>query len=371
MADEQNNVSLKSVSVCSVLQGRDEQVKDINVTSLYRNHRNELDDFAVYAVTHGEGTTQHYNVIALRRSKFFAPDGTEIVATYNEDGTITVAPHSIAFTTKRVLYNEIYHAVDVYVDGLRAIHYDAQVFADTRREVAGVAGYPAEVFVRTRRAVTHTERYSYDTERRVLTHATEYVDSKRALAATTVFPSDTVRRLANSRFTVIADCVDTKRILNSIPKGTQGYVDCKEIDLGGLYDISLVLDIGGTGYAMVAYADEGHSYGDFETYYEHEVTCRYIKIRLYVRGYIDKAQADIVASYYEESQDVEVSAGGVAVEFTHHYFHAPTIYVDNTQVNGECTVGNYRISDVSSAGLTITPVASDVTKLVTVKAKGV
>lgn len=311
----------------------------------------------------------------LFRPRFFAADGTEITPIYHDDGAIDVTPMTFHVDTRRALYNENFHDVNDYIDTYRNVTQLVHVSADTSREVVGITGCPVEIFARTRREVAHTERYTYDVKREIHVNTQAYGKALRKVMNSFRFYFDTTRTISNGIYTVVSNYADTKRVLNSSPKGSVGYVDFDEIDLGHLCDISLLLNITGTGYAVVACADEGHSFGEYETYYEHEVSCRYIRIRLYVRGYVDKAQADIVAKYYEESQDVEVPAEGVTMDFEHHFFRRPTIYVDNLPVTGNGVFGNYRVTDLTSSGLTITPViladTTYETKLVTVKAKGV
>ena len=209
------------------------------------------------------------------------------------------------------ILRHIYTSVDTEFSTVRALHDGKQTINDsfaTLRKV--VLDIPAD----------------YDTVRKLTGNVTANYDTRRSISGPVDLNWRMARIIENELFHICDSNFDTRREIYSKPTDTEGYYECKEIDLGYEYYIGAALEIKGTGYAQIRYAGNNHKYGEYEPYNPRFVTCRYIQVRLVVRGIIEKAVATIVSPEQEINVTKDIPKEGATVSYGTRFYTVPSIF---------------------------------------------
>lgn len=322
MSEEvQDSVALSSVKLFCFARGNDyaNVVKPSLFAFAHLRDFCNAKDVRMGALVHikNKAAIANAEACALVAPVFLSPQGQPLAE--GETG-------AFAADTKREIDRKDFVYTKFAADARRDIGRGVVLAVDTLREAVALENNHVTLRVETRRSLCGWATVTGDTMRHVVADTVAPGDAMRHLVIDDVGIGDTARVLANENYKPVTLCVDTKRVLSSIPTVSLGYAECNEIDLGDVYDVSVVLNISGTGYAKVRYADDSHSFSEYEAYRQRVVTCRYIQVQLCVRGYIDGADIAIVAPQQEETQTVEVPTEGAQVAFEHNYYNVPSVF---------------------------------------------
>ena len=315
---QKSNVDVSSISLSNIVfEGTYDKVwvSDILVTTeniagreVYSNPEHIIGGKKKYNLVVNASTKRHlagnvnYNYSTRRR--LIGVTATEV----NFDTSrITSGPVDGYYTILR----HIYTSVDTEFSTVRALHDGKQTIDDsfaTLRKV--VLDIPAD----------------FDTVRKLTGNITANYDTRRSISGPVDLNWRMTRIIENELFHIHDSNFDTRREVVKKQTDTEGYYECKEIDLGYEYYIGAALEIKGTGYAQIRYAGNNHKYGEYEPYNPRFVTCRYIQVRLVVRGTIEKAVATIVSPEQEINVTKDIPKEGATVSYGTRFYTVPSIF---------------------------------------------
>lgn len=234
---------------------------------------------------------------------------------------------------------------EVAVDTRRTLRRESPVYADTKRYTYTSQLEVSYAFDRKRAVVRDYSRRN-DTTIHLCVPSNFAYDTRKKMATEDHPHFDSSRKTINSALIVTNMTADTQRILASVPTKTVVYANCKEIQMDKEYPIFFDVDISGTAQLEIATAGEDHSYTDYKPFVGQSVTCQYIKPRLVINGYVNKATMDIYVVKQEETLEVQVLKEGSEVEFEKSYHRVPAVFSSYTN-------DRVVIQDITQTGCTV------------------
>lgn len=105
----------------------------------------------------------------------------------------------------------------------------------------------------------------------------------------------------------------------------EGIATRQPIDLGSELTVGIGIILDGEGYAMIRTAGEDGHYTAWENYIPCERTCRYIDVRLHVRGTITMASLTIDRRTVSKTISMHLSAGENTVEYGEAFYNVPAV----------------------------------------------
>jgi hypothetical protein len=229
------------------------------------------------------------------------------------------------YDTRRVIGN----TVDSYHTILRHIFSTVDTEFSTARVLYSGKQTVDDSFTMLRKIVLDIPA-DYDTVRKLTGNITADYDTRRSISGPVDLNWRMTRVIENGLFHICNFSFDTRREVISRPTPTEGYYECKEIDLGYEYYVGAALEIKGAGYAQIRYARNDHKYGNYEPYNPRFVTCRYIQVRLVVRETIEKAVATIVSPEQEINITKDIPKEGTTVSYGTRFYTVPSIFPSYT-----------------------------------------
>ena len=315
---EKSNVDVSSISLSNIVfEGTYDKVwvSDILVSTenivgreVYSNPDHIIGGKKKHNLVVNASTRRHlagnvnYNYSTQRR--IIGANATEI--NYDTSRVIS-GPTDSYYTILRHTYN----SVDTEFSTIRALHNGKQTIDDS--------------FAMLRKVVLDIPA-DFDTVRKLTGNITANYDTRRSISGPVDLNWRMVRIIENELFHIYDSNFDTRREIVKKQTDTEGYYECKEIDLGYEYYIGAALEIKGTGYAQIRYAGNNHNYGEYEPYNPRFVTCRYIQVRLVVRGTIEKAVATIVSPEQEVNVTKDIPKEGATVPYGTRFYAVPSIF---------------------------------------------
>lgn len=111
----------------------------------------------------------------------------------------------------------------------------------------------------------------------------------------------------------------------SVVYPTEGIATHKTVDLGAELTVGIGINIKGEGYAMIRTAGNDGRYNEWTNYVPCERRCRYIDVRLHVRGIITEATMVLDRQTVNKKITKHLSAGNNVVDYGETFYNVPAI----------------------------------------------
>lgn len=319
---QKNNVEADSVSLSNIVfTGTYDKVwfSDILVTTesiagqeVYSNPYHIIGGKAKFKATINASTKRHIAGIVEYENSTLLRHYVRYNKDLDFDSSRKLGSYIDGYYT---ILRRIYTTVDVNHSTLRSLYDGSTVIDDNYDSCRKLYDIPS---------------LDFDTLRKTKGNVSYNFDSRRSVSGIVTINSDTSRAIENERFHIYNTDYDTRREIISKIVNTEGYYECTEIDLGHEYYVGAALEIKGSGYAQIRYAGENHKYSNYEPYNARFLNCRYIQVRLVVRGCIEKAQATIVSPIQEINITRNIPVNGIKVSYGTRFYNVPSVFPSYT-----------------------------------------